>query len=328
MLAPGTSIAPPPPSAPHPRVRVILDPRAQDGAALGKVALVEAALRRFELPSEIVLLRSRGHAEELARAARVDGVDVLAIAAGDAVLNEVVQSYVDAAGDADASLPRPDLALLPLGRGDFRRTFDLSGALEEAVARLRHGRRRPVDLGMVTCRETGGEREVTRAFLNVASFGIEGEAGKIRSSSKTPGPEGLTRLLAAGRALGSFRPGSVRLSVDGAPFYEGPIAGVALANGRYFAGGLRIAPQADPTDGRLDVVVLGDLRRRDLVSLAPRLLFGSHLLSDGVHFARGMRVEAVPLHAWAKVPVELDGEPVGELPLKAWVKEKAVTFRV
>ncbi len=311
-------------------MRVILDPRAQDGAALHKVPLVEAALRRFELPSEIVLLRSRGHAEELARAARADGVDVLAIAAGDAVLNEVVQSYAD---DSAGSLPRPDLALLPLGRGDFRRTFDLSGALEEAVARLRHGRRRAIDLGMVTCRETGGEREITRAFLNVASFGIEGEAGKIRNGTggagkRLPGPEGLTRLVAAGRALGSFRPGSVRLSVDGAPFYEGPIAGVALANGRYFAGGLRIAPQADPTDGQLDVVVLGDLRRRDLVSLAPRLLLGSHLLSDGVRFVRGVRVDAVPLHTWAKVPVELDGEPVGELPLKAWVKEHAVTFRL
>ena len=306
-----------------PRVRVILDPQAQDGAALGKVALVEAALRRFELPSEIVLLRSRGHAEELARAARADGVDVLAIAAGDAVLNEVVQTYASA---DDNALPRPDLALLPFGRGDFRRTFDLSGALEEAVARLRHGRRRAIDLGMVTCRDAGGDREITRAFLNVASFGIEGEAGKLRS--KTSVSEGLTRLLAAGRALGSYRPGSVRLSIDGAPFYEGPIAGVALANGRYFAGGLRIAPQADPTDGRLDVVVLGDLRRRDLVALGPRLLFGSHLLSEGVRFARGSRVDAVPLHTWAKVPVELDGEPVGELPLKAWVKEQAVTFRV
>ncbi len=184
---------------------------------------------------------------------------------------------------------------------------------------------------MVTCRETGGDREITRAFLNVASFGIEGEAGKLRNatgSQKMHGPEGLTRLVAAGRALGGFRPGSVRLSVDGAPFYEGPIAGVALANGRYFAGGLRIAPQADPTDGQLDVVVLGDLRRRDLVSLAPRLLFGSHLLSDGVRFVRGGRVDAVPLHTWAKVPVELDGEPVGELPIKAWVKEQAVTFRL
>ncbi len=321
MLAPGTSIAPH--SSSSPRVRVILDPRAQDGAALGKVALVEAALRRFQLTSEIVLLRSRGHAEELARAARADGVDVLAIAAGDAVLNEVVQTYVT---ESDGDLPRPDLALLPFGRGDFRRTFDLSGALEEAVARLRHGRRRAVDLGMVTCRETDGEREITRAFLNVASFGIEGEAGKLRS--KTSVSEGLTRLVAAGRALGGYRPGSVRLSVDGAPFYEGPIAGVALANGRFFAGGLRIAPQADPTDGRLDVVVLGDLRRRDLLALAPRLVFGSHLLSEGVHFARGVRIEAVPLHAWAKVPVELDGEPVGELPLKAWVKEQAVVFRV
>ena len=250
---------------------------------------MEAALRRFELPSEIVLLRSRGHAEELARAARADGVDVLAIAAGDAVLNEVVQSYADDADDN--SLPRPDLALLAASVAAISGAPSISpGALEEAVARLRHGRRRAIDLGHghLPRRPAGSARSPAPSSTSRASA----SKGKPARSATAPVarrcmvPRASPASLAAGRALGAFQGGQrAALAVDGAPFYEGPIAGVALANGRYFAGGLRVAPQADPTDGQPR---RGRPRRsappRPGRRSRPRLLFGSHLLSDGVRF--------------------------------------------
>src|SRR5262245_12208128 len=118
------------------RVRVILNPMAAGGAALHKVRDVEDALHRYELAHEIVLTRTRGHAAELARAARSDGADVIAIVGGDGTLNEVVQAYLGPDGEPVSG---PDLALIPSGTGgDFKRTFGMSGAIDEAVARIRH----------------------------------------------------------------------------------------------------------------------------------------------------------------------------------------------
>src|SRR5580704_2555105 len=78
----------------RPRVRVILNPSAGSGSALRRVGEIDETLRRFDLPHEIVLTRQRGHAQELARAAAEDGVDVIAVVGGDGTLNEVAQAYL------------------------------------------------------------------------------------------------------------------------------------------------------------------------------------------------------------------------------------------
>src|SRR5580658_8433499 len=80
------------------RVRVILNPRAGAGIAVRRLPSIEESLRRYELSHEILLTQSAGHATELARAAIADGVDVVAAVGGDGTLNEVVQAYLDEAG--------------------------------------------------------------------------------------------------------------------------------------------------------------------------------------------------------------------------------------
>src|SRR5438093_1019621 len=86
--------------------------RPRAGSALDKVSEVEAALCRYDLAHEIVLTRCAGHAQELARAATGDGVDVIAVVGGDGTLNEVAQAYLDEHG---APCGGPDLALVPCG---------------------------------------------------------------------------------------------------------------------------------------------------------------------------------------------------------------------
>src|SRR5438270_62397 len=130
---------------------------ATRSALLKRVGEIDDALRRYDLPHEIVLTRMRGHARELADAARADGVDVIAVVGGDGTLNEVVQAYLGESGEVVSG---PDLALIPSGTGgDFRKTLGMSGALDEAVARIRHGTRRAVDLGVLRMSSNGGEED-------------------------------------------------------------------------------------------------------------------------------------------------------------------------
>jgi diacylglycerol kinase (ATP) len=308
----------------RPRVRVILNPSAAGGAALHRVSEIGATLRRYDLPHEIVLTRARGHAKELAQAAAHDGVDIIAVVGGDGTLNEVVQAYLGPAGEA---VNGPDLALIPSGTGgDFKKTLGMSGALDEAVARIRHGQRRSIDLGVLQLvAETGEER--LRAFVNIASFGIGGQVDAIVNDAPKWLGGRAAFFLATLRAMARYKNASVRVKVDGKVWFEGPIFNVAVANGRYFGGGMMIAPHADPSDGRFECVALGDLTRPEVVGLSAKIYQGAHLASRDVRVTSGTRVEAESLHPWASVLLDVDGEQPGKLPMKASLLKGALTFR-
>jgi YegS/Rv2252/BmrU family lipid kinase len=306
------------------RVRVILNPSAGAGSALDKVAEIGEALRRYDLRHEIVLTRRRGHAAELARAAQAEGIDVVAVVGGDGTLNEVVQAYVDGSGNARRG---PDLAVIPSGTGgDFRKTLGLSGALDEAIGRIRHGTPRPIDLGLLRLTDPQG-REAMHAFVNIASFGIGGQVDAIVNGSPKWLGGKAAFFVGTLRAMATYKNAPVRVKVDGVPWYEGPIFNVAVANGRFFGGGMMIAPHADPSDGRFEVVCIGDLPRPEVVKLSGKIYKGAHLAAHGVKVTHGSRVEAEPMHPWASVLLDVDGEQPGKLPVKMTMLKGALTFR-
>jgi len=319
-------------------VRVILNPAASGGTALDLVEAIGAALSSFDLTHEIVLTRSTEHGTELARAAIADGVEVLAVAGGDGTLADVLAAFVDEEGRAVAG---PDLALIPTGTpGDFARTLGLRGSISEAVARLRHGTKRAVDLGVVRVRVSeDAKAPVIRPFISAVSVGLAGEAlsrlnelgppgtDARRYGTRFLGPRGKM-LLGAARALMDQRTVGVRVRVDGRDVFEGNAVGITIANGRYCAGGVMMAPHADPGDGRLDVVVVGDVRLLDLARLLPKAVRGAHLSEAGMSVASGARVEIEPLMPWAKVLADVDGTQLGRLPLTADLRPAALTFRV
>jgi YegS/Rv2252/BmrU family lipid kinase len=309
------------------RVRVILNPAAGGGVAMRNVAAIGETLRRYELRHEIVLTKAPGHAADLARSARTDGVDVVAVVGGDGSLNEVAQAYVGSDGEP---IPGPDLALIPCGTGgDFKKTLGMSGALDEAIARIRHGTRRPIDMGILRVTSHGGDLR-TMAFVNITSFGIGGQVDALvnaqRDAKQWLGGKG-SFFVATLRAMASYKNASVRVSVDGRIWYEGPIFNVAIANGRFFGGGMMIAPHADASDGRFEVVALADLSRADVLRVSPKVYKGAHLSEHGVRVTHGVRVEAEAIHPWASVLADVDGEQPGKLPLRATVAKHALTFR-
>jgi diacylglycerol kinase (ATP) len=306
------------------RVRVILNPSAANGRTLRRLPEIEEALRRHDLKHEILLTQGPGNATELGRAARADGIDVLAVVGGDGTLNEVVQAYLDEGGEAVAG---PDLALIPSGTGgDFKRTLGLAGSIDDAVGRIRSGRRRTIDLGVLRFEPHAGQAPV-RAFVNVASFGIGGQVDAlVNSSPKWLGGK-ASFFIATLRAMARYKNASVRVKVDGEDWYEGPAFNVALANGRFFGGGMMIAPQADPSDGRLELVCVGDLTKIEAAGLSSKIYKGEHLTAAGVKATTGTRVEAEPMHAWATVLLDVDGEQPGKLPMTATIAQGALTFR-
>ena len=95
--------------------------------------------------------------------------------------------------------------------------------------------------------------------------------------------------MGALRALVAYRNAPVRVRVDGEIFVEAPIVNVAIANGRYFGGGMLVAPEADPSDGAFDVISMADMDK-----LATAALTGSHLPRDPRDSPGGHDARAAP----------------------------------
>lgn len=306
------------------KLRVISNPSAGSGSAIRRLPALKRLLEDRGIQAEFVETRAPGDATRLVREARADGIECLAVMGGDGTLNEVSQGYLDAEGQP---LEGPDLALIPSGTGgDFRKTFALGGTLEEAVERLAAAKGRPLDLGLLEITAHSGET-IRRAFLNITSFGLGGLTDRLVNA----GPKWIggraAFFVGSLRALISYANAPVRLRVDGQVLLEAPIVNVAIANGKYFGGGMKIAPDASPDDGLFDVVAMHDLTRAQGVALAPRLYQGTHLGQPGVRFARGSLIEAESLVPRAEVLIDMDGETPGRLPLVARIARGAIKIR-
>ena len=305
-------------------LRVILNPTAGSGGAARKKAAIVRALTVGGAAPEVVHTEGPGDAGRLVREARRDGVECAVLVGGDGTLNDAVQGYLEPDGRVARG---PDLALIPAGTGgDFRRTFDLGDSVEEAAERILNATPRPLDLGLLSVTSPEGQL-VRRAFINITSFGIGGLTDRIVNSSPKWMGGKAAFFLGTLRAMFVYRNAPVRVRVDGKVCLEAPIFNVALANGRYFGGGMLIAPDADPSDGLLDVIALHDLSRVQGIALAKHIYKGSHLGQPGVSVARGKVVEAEPLAASTEVLVDMDGETPGRLPLRAELSPGALRLR-
>jgi len=261
------------------------------------------------------------HAAALTAEALQKGFRRIVAVGGDGTLNEVVNGFFQtgSAVPADACL-----ALVPRGTGgDFRRTFGLNGSLRETCARLR-GEVRPLDVGQLRFTRTDGTPG-ERYFVNVASFGVSGQVDRaVNSSSKVLGGK-VSFFVASVRTLAGWRDQKVRLRVDGGPEESLDITTVAVANGQYFGGGMKVAPEANPSDGEFDVTIWSGYHLKDFVLKSGSIYDGRHVRWPGTRTLRCRRLEAA---SDEEVLIDVDGEQPGRLPASFTVLPGALHLQI
>jgi diacylglycerol kinase (ATP) len=100
---------------------------------------------------------------------------------------------------------------------------------------------------------------------------------------------------------------------------------VVVANGRYFGGGMKICPDAEPDDGLLDALLIGDVTKVDLTLTLPKIYRGTHLPHPRAELLRGRQVS---VEADVPLPIQLDGEQPGTTPVRFDLVPKALRLRV
>jgi len=248
----------------------------------------------------------------LTREALQGGAEMVVAVGGDGTMNEVANGFFD--GDEPVR-PGAALGLLPYGTGgDFRKTFDMDRDVAANARRLRGPETKPLDVGRATVTGPDG-KEVSRYFVNIASFGMSGEVVRmVNESSKALGGK-ITFLWCTVKGLVVYENAPVLLTHDDGEPQEHVANTVAVSNGRFFGGGMHIAPMAKPDDGKLEVVVMGDVGLLDLALKQGKLYAGDLEGFPKISHETTTRLVAEP-KGDRPVTVEVEGEPIGTLPAR------------
>jgi len=268
-------------------------------------------LRRLNARGVRVTQRA-GEAETLAREAVGAGCDYVIAAGGDGTLNEVIN------GIATPSPPRGVcVGIVPLGTAnDFARSIGMMGDVDATIDILQTKTTARIDLVRMTS-------ERTRHFVNTSAGGFSGVVNeKLTPEIKLNwGP--LAYLRSAAAALPQLHAYRTTVTFDDAESLVIDLYNVIVANGQFVAGGLPIAPQADPSDGLLDAVLIPKRSAAEMALLAAEMLLGKHLANDAVIFRRAKKIS---VQSQPGMWFNADGELVGNEPIVFQVLPGALDF--
>jgi len=276
------------------RLQLVVNPRAGGGRA----AKVLPAYRTLLRDHDVVVTETRDieHAETLAAQGVADG-RVVAAVGGDGLVGRVAGAVSERDGV---------LAVLPGGRGnDFARALAIPADPDGAVRALETATEQRLDLGDVD----------GRAFACIASVGFDSVVQEFALSTRLPlGGQVYTVGALVGAA--TWKPAT--FTVDGSPLKGWS---VAAANTGIYGGGMRIAPDADPADGLLDVVTTSEVGRLRFLRSFPKVFAGTHVDQPEVTVSRA---HSVRVDADRPFRVFADGDPIGTLPCTISVRTQAL----
>ncbi len=242
-----------------PHAHVILNPAAGRGAARRAKDPVARAFRVQGWTVEVAETEHPGHGSDLAASAVQGGARHVIAVGGDGAVHEVANGLLRARSTAA-------LGVVPIGSGnDFAKLVGVYGHdIPRAVARIATARERRFDAGYV----------LDEFFVNSLGFGF-GPA-VVRTRNAMPGLKGfLSYLVPVVRTFASFQPPLFEVEADG--FSErGRMMMVEVCNGTTAGGSYRFAPDADPTDGRIDVCVIRRVGLLRFLLALPRVMKGTH----------------------------------------------------
>jgi YegS/Rv2252/BmrU family lipid kinase len=307
------------------RTFLVVNPRSANGSVQRRWDELAATIRAGYGEFEHAFTKAQGDATTLARQALGEGYELVVALGGDGTVNEVVNGFFAAGKPVN---PDAVLGELPMGTGgDFRKTAGIPKDFGEAAAALKGTATKRVDVGRLSLVDGAG-RPGSRYFINIASFGVGGLVDSIvNSSSKALGGK-ASFFLATARAAIKYKNRLVRLTFDGGAPLERRIYNVAVANGRFFGGGMQVAPMAALDDGIFDVVSLGDFGVTEAALRVRHIYKGTHIGMPKVEHWKARHVQAEPVDPNDKVLLDVDGEQPGSLPSTFELLPGAIKLKV
>ncbi|MER8927906.1 diacylglycerol kinase family lipid kinase [Mesorhizobium sp. M0644] len=310
------------------KVAVVLNPIAGGGRLKRHWPEVAASLKRHFGDFELRETQAEGDAERLALDLAAIGFELVIAAGGDGTASEVADGLLKAFRESGRTA---ELGLLPCGTGiDFARGLGLSNNVDLTLKRIAEAKPRKVDAGCISYVDDHGAL-ASRHFINIASLGLSGATDRAVNADKRKGKVSAKALF-YWRTVWEFlryRFQDVAITIDDGAPVEARMALVAVANGKFFGGGMMIAPDAELNDGEFDIVILRAAGKLKLIWDIRLLYGGRHRNHPAITILRGKKVVVEPLGDVQKnaALIDIDGESPGRIPATFEILPGALTLR-
>lgn len=289
---------------------------------------IRARLAESGIDYEVEQTERPGDATTRTRVALERGCTLIAVVGGDGTLSETAAGYFSPPGNVPGdALPAPinaaaALAVLPAGTGnDFVRSLGPEGAalnlrINALVAHCQGSSEHTTRLiDLIRARTDNYQRQII--CINASTLGLGGETGaRVAAQGKQ-----LRRLsgearfvVAAMGALAAWRERPVRVEIDREIVIDGPMNLVAVANARFAGGGMKLSPEAEIDDGKLDVVTASGLNRAAILRELTRIHQGGHVANPKVKIVQGGYVNIQTFAPEDALRIEVDGNVSGQTP--------------
>lgn len=299
----------------------VVNPKSGGGRTEKTFPAIRSAIEASLGPVEIAMTERAKHGIELAREGAEAGHPLVIAIGGDGTINEVVNGLMLATRKAQ-------LGVIGQGTGgDFRKSLEIEHRLDKYLDAIKKERVRRLDVGKMTAPDGS-----TRYFNNILSAGMGGLVDQYMATASRAFGGTAAYFLAAARALVNIRPGRLvcKVTLDGETSDKKLETFVlAVCNGRYFGSGMRVAPMAEIDDGAFDVISLGASSKIGFALTQSKVYTGEHVKLPATTHFRCQKIEISLANEDAKdvFLVDLDGEPLGGLPITIEVIPGALELR-
>ena len=269
----------------------IINPVSGKGKLVKKVIhILEKYLIDHRIDYHFYYTEEKGHAKKIAKElVRNYNVRAIVVVGGDGTFHEVIN------GLYPAQIP---VGYIPTGSGnDYAREMGISK--KDPIRTLKN-------ILKMEIKEIDIAKINDEFFINVTGVGLDGLVARLSNQSVLKAYLGkLIYVYSLIKGLFKFKPREMDFTIDGKTYHFRKVWLVAIANGRYYGGGMAICPKADNKDGKLDICIVSNVSLIEILFIFPLVFLGKHIYHPNVKIYRG---ETVSIHLKENIDAQTDGE--------------------
>ncbi|MHC4796345.1 MAG: diacylglycerol/lipid kinase family protein [Planctomycetota bacterium] len=284
---------------------VIINPIAGANKQRAELRKMIARLRNTGIQVQTKITALPGDAQRMAAQAAGHANMVIAVG-GDGTICEIANGLIG------SGIP---IIAWPTGTENlFARSIGHRSNAQSALECIKKGPIASMDVGMAN----------QRLFLIIAGVGFDAEVVRRLTLTRKGHITHLSYTNPIWRTFWEYRHPPLIISSYGDTIWQG--RGLAfIGNMARYSLGLRVLPDARPDDGLLDLCILPCSHQVQLIGHTIRTIFQKHIQHPGVIY---QRLKHVRIESTTDVPVELDGEAAGKLPLEITIRPAAINVKL
>lgn len=284
----------------------IINPIAGKGKTLELIPRIKKSFDKDKINYDIKITDEKGHGEKIAEEAIDKGFTHIISVGGDGTAYEVVNGIRNG---------KIVLGILPAGTGnDFARMIKMPKDYDEMLKAIKIAKTKKIDIGNVN----------NRFFLNCSSVGIDAEIVKETEKIKKYISGTSAYLLGVFKTLAKYKSKEVDIVIDGKEIRR-KIELIAVGNGKYYGGGMKINPMAAYDDGLLDICVVNKINKLKFTSLFLTVFKGDHIKIKEVETFRGKEVK---IFGDDSLLLNADGDIIGTTPAEIKIEKRSINVIV